>query len=119
LKGKKEERMGVSRRNVTVLVALVAVLALAIPVLARASRTAITLTDACQLAGTKIPPGEYVMVVDGNKVTLLHNDKVVATATGEWKKADGKFHDSGFACNSEGRVVQVRVEGRDSYLEIG
>ena len=110
--------MGVSRRNFVAFVALVAALALAIPVFARASRTTITLTDACQLAGTKLPPGEYVMVVDGNKVTVYHNNKVVVTATGEWKKADGKFHDSGFACNSEGRVVQVRVEGRDSYLEI-
>ena len=110
--------MGVSRRNFVAFVALVAALALAIPVFARASRTTITLTDACQLAGTKLPPGEYVMVVDGNKVTVLHNNKVVVTATGEWKKADGKFRDSGFACNSEGRVVQIRVEGRDSYLEI-
>jgi len=110
--------MGVSRRNVMVTIALLAVLALAMPVLARPSRTNITLTDACQLAGTKLAPGEYVMVVDGNTVTVLHNNKVVVKTTGEWKKADSKFHDSGFACNSEGRVVQVRVEGRDSYLEI-
>ena len=111
--------MRVFRRNFVALVALVAALALAIPVFARASRATITLTDVCQLAGTKIQPGEYVMVVDGNKVTLLHHDKVVATATGEWKKADGKFQESGFACNSDGRVVQVRVAGRDSYLAVG
>src|SRR5208282_1660760 len=89
--GKKEDSMGVSRRNFVAFVALVAALALAIPVFARASRTTITLTEACQFAGTKLPPGEYVMVVDGNKVTVLHNDKVFATATGEWKKADGKI----------------------------
>jgi hypothetical protein len=111
--------MGVSRRNFAAFVALVVALALAIPVFARASRTTLTLTDHCVLAGTKIPPGEYVMVVDGNKVTLLHNNKVFATATGEWKKADGKSSFSGFACNAQGQVVQVRVEGRDSYLAIG
>ena len=110
--------MGVSKRNVVVAVALLVAIALATPVFARASRTNITLTDACQLAGTKLPPGEYVMVVDGNTVTVLHNNKVVVTATGEWKKADSKFRESGFACNSEGHVVQVRVEGRDSYLAI-
>jgi len=108
--------MGVSRKHAVVAVALLVALALAMPVLARPSRTNLTLTDACQLAGTKLPPGEYVMVVDGNTVTVLHNNKVVVKATGEWKKADSKFHDSGFACNAEGHVVQVRVEGRDSYL---
>jgi hypothetical protein len=111
--------MGVSRRNVVVAIALLAALALAMPVLARPSRTTITLTDACQLAGTKLPPGEYVMVVDGNTVTILHNNKTIVSATGEWKKADSKFRDSGFACNAEGHVVQIRVEGRDSYLAIG
>jgi len=110
--------MGVSKRNVVVTIALLAALALAMPVLARPTRTNLTLTDACQLAGTKLVPGEYVMLVDGNTVTVLHNNKVVVKATGEWKKADRKFQESGFACNSEGHVVQVRVSGRDSYLEI-
>jgi len=111
--------MGVSRRNVVVAIALLAALALAMPVLARPSRTNITLTDACQLAGTKLPPGEYVMLVDGNTVTIQHNNKTVVSATGEWKKLDSKATSSGFGCNAEGHVVQIRVEGRDSYLAIG
>ncbi|HUJ39476.1 MAG TPA: hypothetical protein VLW54_02925 [Candidatus Acidoferrales bacterium] len=110
--------MQVSRSKLVTVLALVAALALVMPALA-GTKSTLTIADHCQFAGTKVAPGEYVMQVEGNTVKLLRNNKVIASATGEWKKADGKYRENGYACNADGQVVQVHVAGQDSYLAIG
>ncbi len=111
--------MGVSRRNsCAVAVALLAVLALAIPTLARPDRAEIVLSRTCHVGSASLPPGTYQVVFDGNKVSFLRESKVIAEATGEWRKADRKLEDTGVRYEESGRIVEIRLQGRDSYFAI-
>jgi len=111
--------MGVSRRNSTaVAVALLAALVLAIPVFAKPDRAAITLTRTCQAGSASLPAGNYQMLFDGNKVSFLHNGKMVAEITGEWRKAPAKVESTSVSYEANGRIIEIRLQGRDSYLAV-
>ncbi len=111
--------MGVFRRNsFAVAVAVLAVLALAIPVLARPDRAEIVLSRTCHVGNASLAPGTYQVVFDGNKVSFLRDSKLIAEATGEWKRADRKVEDTGVRYEESGRILEIRVQGRDSYFAI-
>lgn len=111
--------MGVSRRNnIAVAVALLAALVLAFPVFARPDRAEIVLSRTCQVGSSSLQAGEYHLVFDGNKVSFLRGGKVVAEATGEWKKADVKADYTSVSYEENGRIFEIRLHGRDSYFAI-
>ncbi|HXZ20768.1 MAG TPA: hypothetical protein VEG63_12515 [Candidatus Acidoferrales bacterium] len=111
--------MGVSRRNIlAVSVALLAALALAIPVLARPDRAEIVLSRTCHVGSSSLPAGTYQLVFDGNKVSFLRDSKVIAEATGEWKRADRKVEETAVRYEDSGRIVEIRLHGRDSYFAL-
>jgi len=116
--GKKEEAMRVSRRHFVVAVALAAALALAMPVLAKPDRVQVILTQTSLVGSTSIQPGEYEMVLDGNKVSFVQKHKVVAEATGEWKKADKKAALTFFGYSNDGKITEIHLGGHDSYLAL-
>jgi hypothetical protein len=118
MNGKKEEAMGVSRRTVVAAVALVAALALAIPVLARPDRLEVVISQTSLVGTTPVQIGTYEMVIDGNKVSFVQRRKVVAETTGEWKKADKKAPSTFFAYGADGRITEIHLGGHDSYLAL-
>jgi len=111
--------MGVSRRNIfAVAIALLAALALAIPVLARPDRAEIVLSRTCHVGSSSLPAGTYQLVFDGNKVSFLRDSRVIAEVTGEWKRADRKIEETGVRYEDSGRIVEIRPHGHDSYFAI-
>jgi hypothetical protein len=119
MNGKKEEAMGVSRRNyIAVGVALLVALVLAFPAFARPDRASIDLSRTCQVGSSSIQAGTYKVVLDTNKVSFLLNGKLVAEATGEWKKADTPSDYTSVTYDQNGRVTQIHLRGRDSYFAI-
>lgn len=111
--------MGVpQRRNIVVAIAVLAVLALAMPVLARPDRGEITVSRDCQVGATALPAGTYKLVFDGNKVSFLQHNKVIAEANGEWKKLPAKIYDTSVIFEASGRIVEIRLQGHDSMFAI-
>jgi len=111
--------MGVfQRRNIAVAVAMLAVLALAIPALAQPDRASVVISRTCQVGSSSLPAGNYRVVFDGNKVSFLRSGKVVAEANGEWKKTPQKTLDTSVIYEASGRIIEIHVEGRDSYFAL-
>jgi len=110
--------MGVTRRNFVALVALVATLALAFPVFAHPDRTDVLLSRTCLVGNASLQPGQYTVEFVGNKASFLHKGKVVAEATGEWKKVAQKVLNSSVSYEDNGRIIEIRVAGKDSYFEL-
>jgi hypothetical protein len=119
MQGKKEDAMRVSIRGFAVLIALALGLALAAPTFAKGNTTTFNLGDATKVAGKTLPPGEYQVAVDGTTATFKHNGKVVAEVKGEWKKASGKEEQNSIVRSTGGEVLEIHLQGRDSYFVVG
>jgi len=111
--------MGVSRRNsMTVVVALLAAMVLALPVFARPDKVDLVISHPCLVGSSSIRPGSYRLVIDTNKVSFMHDGKVVAEATGEWKKADKKADSTSISYEENGPVREIHIGGRAAYFAI-
>jgi hypothetical protein len=111
--------MGVpQRKNIVVAIALLAMLALAMPVLARPDRGEITVSRNCLVGTTAIQAGTYKLTFDGNKVSFLQHGKVVAEANGEWKKLPSKIYDTSVIYETNGRIIEIRLQNHDSLFAL-
>jgi hypothetical protein len=111
--------MGVSRRsNITVAVALLVALVLALPVFAKPDRVDVHLSRTCQVGSSSLQAGSYRLVIDTDKVSFVRDGKVVAEAPGEWKKADKKADYTSITYQENGRVTEIHLGGKDSYFAI-
>jgi hypothetical protein len=115
---KKEDAMRVSLRSLTAVIALVLGFALAAPVFAKPTSATVTLSHSAKVAGATLAPGEYRVVLDDTKATFKQNGKVVAEATGQWKKANSRDLADGIVRDGDDRILEIHLEGRDSYFVI-
>ena len=111
--------MRVSGRSLTFVIALILGLVLAAPAFAKPASVTVTLSHSAQVAGATLAPGEYRVVLDDTKASFKLNGKVVAEATGQWKKADSKDPADGIVRDGDDRILEVHKEGRASYFVIG
>ena len=86
-------------RRMNFVVTILAALALAIPIAARAddsktvkpvSHIAVDLHSSATLAGKDLKPGTYQVSADETKMTISRDGKVVAEAPIEWKDGQSK-----------------------------
>jgi hypothetical protein len=113
--------MGVLRRSFAVFIAVLAGFALAAPAFAKgASGTSvsISISETAKVANATLPPGDYRVVLDDTKATFKRAGKVVAEVNGQWKKEAAKQLSSGFVRDSKGRILEIHIEGRDSYFVV-
>jgi len=111
--------MGVLRRSIAVFIAVLAGFALAAPAFAKGGTSVtISISETAKVASATLPPGDYRVVLDETKATFKRDGKVVAEVNGQWKKEAGRQLSSGFVRDSEGRILEIHVEGRDSYFAV-
>jgi len=110
--------MRVSVRNFFTLFVLVLGLALAIPVMAKGHSTNFSTTDSFKVAGNTLPAGDYQVVLSDSTAMFKHNGKVVAEAKGEWKKSTTKDTEDSVLRNSDGSILEIHLEGHDSYFVV-
>lgn len=99
-------------------VALLAVLALALPVLAKPVSKTINLAQTAKFGGSQVNAGEYRLLIDGNKVTVQHGSKTVAEVAGRWEQRDAKSHYNSVLLGPNGEVQEVRFAGENRVLVI-
>jgi len=110
--------MGVLRRSLAVFIAVLVGFALAAPAFAKGTSVTISLSETAKVSSATLPPGDYRVVLDDTKATFKRDGKVVAEVNGQWKKEAGRQLSSGFVRDSEGRILEIHVEGRDSYFAV-
>ena len=111
--------MRVSARHLVVLLALVVGLALAAPSIAKNNSTTFTLSGSSKLAGSSLPPGDYQVAFSDTTATFRQHGKVVAEAKGEWKKSPAKEAQDSIVRSSDGSILEIHIQGRDSYFVVG
>jgi hypothetical protein len=97
------------------LVALLAVVTVAVPVLAKPIYVNVHIPTPSKLGSKDLRVGAYTFVVDGTDVTVKQGSKIVATAQGHWEER-GKSPEDTLMKGSNGEVLEVRTRGQKRVL---
>jgi hypothetical protein len=113
-------------RRMNFVVTILAALALAMPIAARAdnsktakpvSRVAVDLHSAATLAGKDLKPGTYQVSADETKMTISRDGKVVAEVPIEWKDGQSKASYTSVVTDSN-QITEVHFGGKTKYISV-
>jgi hypothetical protein len=92
--------------------ALLAVVALAVPVFAKPVSKTINIPQAAKVGKADLKAGEYRLLIDGNKATVEKGKQVVAESEGRWEDRDAKASYDAVLLGENGQVKEVRFSGQ-------
>lgn len=92
--------------------ALLATLALAVPLFAKPFSKNINLAQTARLGKAELQAGQYRLLIDGNKATLQKGGKVIAESEGRWEDRSAKSTYDSLLINENGEVQEVRFSGQ-------
>jgi hypothetical protein len=92
--------------------ALLAAVALAVPVFAKPLSKTINLNQSAKLGTAQLQAGEYRLLIDGTKATVQKGGKVVAESEGRWEDRSAKSTYDSLLIGENGRVMEVRFAGQ-------
>jgi hypothetical protein len=92
--------------------ALLAVTALAVPVVAKPISKIFNITQTAKVGKADLQAGEYRLLIDGNKVTVQKGRSVVAESEGRWEDRDTKSSYDAVLLGENGQVKEVRFSGQ-------
>jgi hypothetical protein len=92
--------------------ALLAVIALAVPVFAKPVSKTINIPQAAKVGKADLKAGEYRLLIDGNKATVEKGKQVVAESEGRWEDRDTKSFSDAVLLGDNGQVKEVRFSGQ-------
>ena len=98
------------------LLAVLAVLALAVPVMAKPIKQSIQLYKPAKIVGKSLEAGSYQLLIEGNKVTMRTKGEVVAEVEGEWVESETKASATTVVLRGED-IVEIRFGGKTRYLK--
>jgi hypothetical protein len=113
------------RKVASRLVLALAVVALALPMMAKspkpaktdakAKSTTLNIYQPIKFGGTVVKAGSYKLVIDGEKATLEDGKKMVASSSGHWEDRKQKADSTGFE-TTDGAVQDVFIHGETSVF---
>ena len=92
--------------------ALLAVMALAVPVFAKPLSKTINFTQAAKLGKAELQAGEYRLLIDGNKATVQKGKDIVAESEGRWEERETRSNYDSVLIGENGQVREVRFSGQ-------
>ena len=92
-------------------VALLAVIALAVPAFAKPLSKTINIPQAAKLGKADLQAGEYRLLIDGTKATVQKGKQIVAESEGRWEDRDTKSSYDAVLLGDNGQVKEVRFSG--------
>jgi len=96
--------------------AILAVLALAIPVHADPVAKSIDLLVPAKIGRTQLDVGNYKILIDGTKVTVKQGKKIIAETTGEFVERPTKQSNNAVLVGRDGQLQEVRFQGERRVL---
>ncbi len=97
-------------------VALLAVLALAIPVMAKPVSKHFNFPRPATLGTKQLQAGEYHLLIDGNKVTVERRKQVAAEVEGHWEQREAKTRENTIVFGANNEVRELRFAGESRVL---
>lgn len=99
--------------------ALLTVLALAMPVLAKPVTKSITLNQPARVGSAQLEAGDYRLVIEDTKVTVKRGKEVLATIEGRWEMRETKASHNSILTGANGEIKEVRFGGDKRVLVLG
>jgi hypothetical protein len=99
--------------------ALIAVLALAIPLVAKPVTKEFDLLVPARVGHTQLRTGKYRVVVDGPKVTIRQGKNVVVELEGRFEERQQRQSRNSVLVGSDGAVKEIRFAGDRRVLVLG
>ena len=103
-------------RSLVRLLALLAVVALAIPAAAKPVSKSLTISQPAKVGTSQLTAGEYRLLIEGTKVTVHRGKEVVAEVEGRWEQRDAKPRYNSVLLGPNGEVQEVRFAGESRVL---
>ena len=100
------------------IVALLVVVALAVPALAKPVSKSISLPQKVRIGGTALDAGSYQLLIDGTSVTIKKGRQVVAQVEGQWEQMAKAPDYTSVLLGDNGEVKEIRFRGEKRYLVI-
>ena len=97
-------------------VALLAVVALAVPALAKPVSKTINISQPAKLGASQLTAGEYRLLIDGTKVTIQKDSKLVAEVACHWEQRGEKGRYNSVLLGPNGELKEVRFAGESRVL---
>jgi hypothetical protein len=92
--------------------ALLAVIALAVPVFAKPVSKNINIPQAAKVGKADLKAGEYRLLIDGTKASVQKGKQVVAESEGRWEDRQSKSQYDAVLLGEDGQVKEVRFSGQ-------
>jgi hypothetical protein len=92
--------------------ALLAALAIAVPVFAKPISKTINIAQTAKIGKADLKAGEYRLLIDGNKATVEKGNQVVAESEGRWEDRDTKSPYDSVLLSENGQIKEVRFGGQ-------
>ena len=93
-------------------VALLGVIALALPVFSKPVSKTINITQTAKVGKVDLQAGEYRLLIDGTKATVQKGKAVIAESEGRWEDRDTKSNYDAVLVGENGQVKEVRFSGQ-------
>ncbi len=112
-----------SRRAFPLFLAILALSAMSVSLWAKNDSgetitASIRLTSAASVGGTKLAPGEYKVVVEGNKAKFQQGSKVAAEVPCTVKDLSVKINTTTFVLNGD-QISEIQVAGKSKAIDFG
>jgi hypothetical protein len=92
--------------------ALLAALALAVPVFAKPFAKTISIGQSAKLGKSQLSAGEYRLQIEGSKAIVQKGKEVVAESEGRWEDRSTKSPYDSVLVSETGQVKEVRFAGQ-------
>jgi hypothetical protein len=93
--------------------ALVAgLVALTVPAFSKPLAKTINISQNAKIGKADLQAGEYRLLIDGNKATIVRNKTTVAESEGRWEDRDAKSSYDAVLLGENGQVKEVRFSGQ-------
>jgi hypothetical protein len=96
--------------------ALLASLALAVPVFAKPVSKTIRIPQNARFGKSELKAGEYRLLVDGSKVLVQKGNNTLAETEGRWEERAAKSDYNSVLVGANGEVMEVRFAGEKRVL---
>jgi hypothetical protein len=101
------------------IVAVLVIVALALPVMAKPVTKSIKLMQSTKVGTTQLDTGEYKLLIDGDKVTIQKGKEVVATVSCRWEQRDTRPERNAYVIGPNGDLQEFRFAGDNRVLVLG
>jgi hypothetical protein len=98
------------------LLAVVAALALALPMMAKPIKESIQLYKPAKIAGKSLEAGNYQLLIEDTKVTLRLKGETVAEVEGKWVESPSKARATTVVLQDD-KIIEIRFGGKQRFLK--